>query len=362
MIDYETVTAWQEAYCQRTCPPDKILFGKDMKAEEHLRSCFFCRERQLESGSKWSSLARKIQEYFPLPSPPEQLAAGQVWTIREKLAGWQEDQYYNAPQVMILEENNPVQVVQLYGDTALMGPDDVILGEFGFAETWNTFALAANDLGIYMGKVEEKRLTRTIKCIAKKRFTDIDENSILFQFRQLELEIGGYFSGRSIAGLLLDTPKNRILKMFPAAKDLKSTLEQKYPGCVIKDEHDHLLALADFQLPREYTGLAASTLENKHPVNWVTAKSNDISIVISWAKIHHHKRIDENVLISGTLAREVPKEHEFYAWWSTFSGARIAADETDLDPQSGEFDLEINNIPAMEYRHGSLILLILENK
>src|SRR6056297_3213599 len=99
MTDHETIAAWQEAFCQRTCPPANILYGNDMNAEHHIRTCFFCRERLRENTSDWSSLARKIKEYFPLPEKPKRPVPGQVWTVSEQLVGWQEGQYFNPPQI-----------------------------------------------------------------------------------------------------------------------------------------------------------------------------------------------------------------------------------------------------------------------
>lgn len=363
MQNTEIIPAWQEAYCIRTCPPDKIFFSDDMKVNEHMRTCPFCRERVRDSGQGWDQLRDKILDYFPLPEEPDRPAPGQVWTVSEELSDWQEEKFYNPPQVLILkEEKNILQVVQLYGDTALFGPDDILLGEFGFAETWNTFALAAEDLGVYHGEIEQEKLARTIDRIEKKDFSDINENSTLYQFRLLELEVGSFFSSRSINALLVPSPSRRIAELLPAPESLKIQLGQKYPQGRIKDESDSLLMLATFEPPAEKTAMAASSSEGTILVNKVKAGLHGISITGEQAWLTACRRAEETVFVSGSINSPIPEHHDFLAWWSTHSGNRIPADEVDLDPQSGEFDIQIGNVSIADYQNGSPVLLLIENE
>ncbi len=364
MDNHEIILAWQEAFCLRTCPPDKIFNEKDMNVRKHIQACPFCRERSKEAEPEWSSLGDKILEYFPLPDPQSRIAPGQVWTISDKLAGWQEDKHYNPPQVLVydLTDEYVVQTVQIYGDTALMGPDDVLLGEFGFAETWNTYALNRNDLGNFIGSVGERHLQRTKERIEKKDFKHIDENSTLYQFRLLELETGSFFSSQSISGLLPQTPSAQLTELFPSGETVNQVLEEKYPRGETAVAEDPLLALALFQLPQEKLNMAASSTGDIHPVNWVKTGSGDLSITGSGARIILNKYREGTILVSGTLNDQIPHTCDFLAWWSTFSGHRIPARETDLDPDTGEFDIEITDVSREEYKNGNVILLVLEQK
>ncbi len=108
-----------------------------------------------------------------------------------------------------------VQVVQTFGDDFFLGPGDVSLDNnvSGFAECWNRYVLRKSDLEFALGRVSEKRLARIRQELDGESGADadIEPGSLLWFFRQMEVETGFYFASGSVAGLLETDPAEPVI-------------------------------------------------------------------------------------------------------------------------------------------------------
>jgi hypothetical protein len=178
--------------------------------KRHLSACPPCREKagQQPKNPALQTLATQLANRAP-KAVAEEVRQGQLWTLRRELAGWgPKDRYYNPPWVLVVSLgkaiSDAVQVTQVYDDRALEGPGDVPLGNEwgGFAEAWNRYTLRRSDLDACWGEVGPEVLYR-IQKEEEMGFTALDRNSLLYRFRQLEVE-AGYFFASQAAGALLD--------------------------------------------------------------------------------------------------------------------------------------------------------------
>lgn len=190
--------AWQTAFQLRTCPTDAVLRAiiPDKNLERHLSSCSICREKRdmpAEQVGAWQNLfdkfAPQIHQAINDPQP------GQIWIIRKELSRWGDDgYYYSPPNVMLLEnlDRHRFLVVQLYSDKRLMGEGDIWLGDrFGFAQSWNTYAISRDSLECWLGIATDKQVAEVIQAGAVKP-SPIEEHTALSFFRTLEKTAGSY--------------------------------------------------------------------------------------------------------------------------------------------------------------------------
>jgi hypothetical protein len=203
--------AWQQAWRLRCCPPDHLLRKPpDNHLHDHLELCPWCRQ---------------AMEFplFPVPEPawpgsPEMPpVVGQLYTLQQKLAGWgPKSRYYNPPIVLILDcpDKRSVLVCQTYGDPELAGPDDVVLGaDFsGFAQPWNCYTLLQTDLEIHLGDVDPQVVAMVRKRAEQDLFSP-QPGSLLWFFRQMEVETGYFFSSMAVAQLLGGYESESILSL-----------------------------------------------------------------------------------------------------------------------------------------------------
>ncbi len=190
--------AWQVAYEQRTCPPADVLFAEhiDEHLQQHLSFCESCREnREMDQEEKaaWQKVFDKMEQATARVEV-ESRQAGQVWTLKKALGGWQEDgRYLSPPTVLLLKQNGASwKVAQLYADKRLMGEGDVWLGDsFGFAQGWNCYALKDDQLDVYIGAATSEQL-RQVMAPASASHEPAAEGTILSFFRALEIETGAF--------------------------------------------------------------------------------------------------------------------------------------------------------------------------
>jgi len=193
--------AWQQAWRLRCCPPDHVLVKPaDIRLREHLELCPWCRETM--------DLPLCLVPEMDALDPPETspLAPGQLYALNPKLAGWgPKARYYNPPIVLTVSfpDAHSVFVCQAYGDSALAGPDDVALGpEFsGFVQPWNCYTLMREDLEMHLGTVDAPVVEMVRQRIEQNQFSP-QPGSLLWFFRQLEVETGYFFSSRAVSQLL----------------------------------------------------------------------------------------------------------------------------------------------------------------
>ena len=193
----EIKQAWQEMYRERTCPGYKVLCSAHHAAEvaEHRKRCRYCAAETLEDLEPWKELGESVQDGLPKWTRP-QPAVGQVWSLQSAMGGWDDmHRYINPPMVMVLgvyDDVDGVRVAQLFDMPELALGDDVELqGYPGYAEPWNTYALRIEDLEGCWGQVSGETVQRILALAEADDDTQgLQEDTIPYFFRQLELEVG----------------------------------------------------------------------------------------------------------------------------------------------------------------------------
>lgn len=202
-IDGSDITrSWLLALNMRCCPPDTVLAGRPgPELEQHLRLCPLCRRHREDALPQIQlDLIGKGAAENKTPR------IGELWSLAGSLAGWgPKCRYYSPPVVLVtgLVDDRAVNVVQTFGDISLSGSDDILLdnGIIGFAEPWNRYTVQLGDLEISLGTVSDRCVQRLIKAMDYSS-ASVSPSSLLWFFRQMEVETGWYFSRQSIAVLL----------------------------------------------------------------------------------------------------------------------------------------------------------------
>lgn len=201
---------WLLAWQLRCCPPDAVLTGElTDELRQHLEICPLCSRERAEAlppvrlNLDPDGMAEKQQ-----PEP------GQLWSIQPSLGGWGPKQrYYNPPVVLItgLAGADGVNVVQTSGAVELAGPDDLLLdnGLSGFAEPWNQYTLQTPYLQTCLGRISEQLSTR-LRKLSDETPPAPKPGSLLWFFRQMEVETGWYFAEQSLTDLLGDIEKTSL--------------------------------------------------------------------------------------------------------------------------------------------------------
>lgn len=203
--------AWQTAFELRTCPDANILYAQcpDENLQSHLKKCHLCREKlemSQEQRAAWRELHRHFSDSTLKLATPSQKTPGQVWALKPELAGWGKDGYFYKPPMVLLieaiEGSRGFKAVQLYFDKHLMGDGDVWLGDsFGFAQGWNSYTIHEETLGGCCGAVAEELLSH-VRDTATMHFSPVEEDSILYFFRKMEVHVGAHVAMPSVAVLI----------------------------------------------------------------------------------------------------------------------------------------------------------------
>jgi len=206
---WEFKLAWELAMQKRCCPPDEILFSPDYKkeVEKHIQFCASCKE-VLSDGQPYISNFFK-QHLKSLPKEPKnKVIPGQIWSVKSELAGWgPKNRYYDPPLVLVLKQgedmDNAVLVSQIYDDVTFFGPGDIPLREniVGFAESWNFYTLRRTDLERCFG-VADDEVAQKVLSERDKDILPIKNTTLLYFFRNLEIEVGYFFSSIAVSSLM----------------------------------------------------------------------------------------------------------------------------------------------------------------
>lgn len=365
---------WQYALNIRACPPDPVLFGaKNNHLERHIRSCYMCRQNlqlELQETWTWPDLGTASADKAP--------ATGQIRRVSTRLAGWgPKNRYYNPPLLLILDviDDQAVQVAQMFPDEAFFTNDDIAMEGFGFAQPWNTYTMAADDLEGVLQRVSSASVEQVLS--KSEDFFEIDENSYLFLFRQLETEIGSFFSQLSLAGLLEVREDEEI---FAEAQNLVHLLRDSSVELDLDQTQDPLLTLAltDFSNLPEAQIIRAGTPEpipvsikgasqkmaaadtETIPANLIVFDITGVEIQPELITILAQNRENGQVYISGKIGPESAPPREIYAWWKTGEKA-VAAERLEFSSDKTYFDIEFSGISREDYLQGQPLLLIVGN-
>jgi hypothetical protein len=148
--------------------------------------------------------APSLSEHEPTTPP----LPGELRAVKTSLGGWGEKaRYYSPPIVLVLAvmENSMVQVMQIYDDATMAGDDDVKLGPAidGFAETWNRYSLKSSDLSFSYGVVPTDVLETCLSSVTNTPKM-IEQGSLLWFFRNMEVETGFFFAHQAVRSTMTD--------------------------------------------------------------------------------------------------------------------------------------------------------------
>lgn len=192
--------AWQRMLRKRTCPQLDLLKQGGEAVEQHVLSCEHCHEK-LSHAKALEALASVPPKAQP---HTDALKTGDVCQLLRSAApdgihnqhGW-----HNPPMVLVLDATTSgsgfVRVAQIHDADELADEGDFLLTDMFadcFAESWNTWPALVEDL-IWLGKTSQ-RIAQAVQE-ASQRNHPAPAQSVLFFFRQQELNIGGFFGRRA---------------------------------------------------------------------------------------------------------------------------------------------------------------------
>ncbi len=342
----------QNIILMRTCPPDKVLFSETSQVRRHAAVCFMCRERLT---NKHDDVSISVSERSPSSGEP---MPGEIWKIVPELGGWDADRYYNPPDVLILKKIDQLayEVAQVSFDLGFYtSGEDIKVEEPGvFIQPWNIYTMAGRHLEKKSNRITPNILNRVMKR-AEMDFHHLDEKSFLYIFRQTEIEVGSFFSRKSISWLM-DQHESSAQEV-PASL-LRNHFIQKYPDSHCPDDlDDPYLFLAKSRLPDHMLARAASD-EDRLSFNHVVFLGEDFEVHSSTALITRQIPDNEGLNVFVRLNRNVD-DLEIHAWWE--------GEDTVIEPAELEFRKDKPFIKIL-FKHrdhaifmkGSLVLLTAE--
>lgn len=360
--------ALRTATVMRTCPPlSQILEGKSKQAEEHIRRCVYCTDllKDPPDTDAWDELAEAMHHlaFEPAWTEPK---PGQIWSIKDSLAGWDDEyRYFNAPQVLILEvlqDHKAVHAAQIYDDLLLQGPGDIYLGsEYGFAQSWNTYTLSSLDLEAYWGETDQQTLDLVLKN-EKADQEEIDEQSVLYFFRQQEFDTGAYFSLKSINKMMQDR-EDKALPDFDQVKPdwldnrqmVVEKLKARHPEADLSPQAANSLEdLALLSINDHKLAMAASPEAELLTFNIVDLYDKDLQVNSALARLEHSSVLNNEAWISGSFLSEIDMDY-LLAWFKFDEVNLRPADEINYKLQY--FQVTFKNVDQHFLKKGKLILL-----
>jgi hypothetical protein len=324
--------AWKRAWRMRCCPPDAVLYASEDAGmlNAHLEICPWCRADQTD-GLPVPSFAALC----PVNSTSILPGTGELWLIKAELGGWGEKvRYYNGPVVLVIEDfdEKMVNVLQIYDDDYFKGPEDVPLGNdlAGFAEPWNRYSLCRDDLVLKLGEVTRDVL-ETCKAATKGPSTEIEQGSLLWFFRNMEVETGFYFAQQSIAKVMKNMEadrNNNKTAWFDTVSSSQLLLQLQHLTLQCNEplpaDASTLDVLAYCSLPDDRLPLAAAdTKKTGFAIVFILGSGSLESYSTCTFELHQTDVDGNSLMVSGTVPEEAVDFDEFHCWWKT-DGKMIA--------------------------------------
>ncbi len=210
----------------------------------HVKSCPYCSEKN--GWDPWEILTEELKKVLVdsgAKLAEQRVKPGQLRFVNPERAGWDDLSYYNSPMVLVLENTqvigDDVLVALTYHDPLLAARADLILSEEQtdcvelFVETWNVFTLKASNLGGAVGKVSPWVLNDVQKmredssyspdwALRPRPLMEMDPRNF---FRDMEVEVGHYFSVRDVAELMKEFEEYAAWPQYPSIEDISNTLK-----------------------------------------------------------------------------------------------------------------------------------------
>lgn len=296
--------------------------------KQHLKLCPWCR----------NDIDARIHQFMPPHTDYRYtkirpLEAGELWSVKDSLSGWGEKgRYYNAPVVLVIDvpDKQLVSVLQVHDDIHLSGPGDLSLFPDieGFAEKWNRYSLSIDDLAFPLGRISPEKLHDLQSEFPENSF-EIEQGSLLWFFRNMEVESGYFFARQSIEKLLLrlestqdETPQTSTspLLRYANATELTSDLRRlslqfpsQLPESMPLFDTLAFAAIPDILLPLA----AADTLPTVNALVFTCSGGKIQECITHRIEITLQETQGEKLLLAGKSLDPLFKYEEFLCWWKT---------------------------------------------
>mgnify|MGYP000564502575 CR=1 FL=1 len=314
--------AWLRAWRHRCCPPSAILHGRlDARLREHLQLCPWCRQDRTDGPLDIGIPAVRP----PDPDQPE-AAPGQLWSLSPELGGWgPKGRYYSPPVVLIVAspDEHALTVVQTYDDFLFAGTGDLPLdnGLTGFAQPWNRYTVRRNDLGYCLGHVTED-LLRQLRHLSPATEKAPETGSLLWFFRQMEVETGYFFASAAVAQLMAryereHAPPEKILR-YESPEEMAADL--RHLPLVLPPlsggDFSPLLALARSKPADDLLPLVAAEAGNRVTALVFTVVKGRVTGIAARDLFIDHISIAGDMLhLSGTMPEPADSHIVFFFYW-----------------------------------------------
>ena len=264
----------------RTCPPLSVKNDRkyDGQVRRHTAICPFCATALRDDIEALDILSEKLKTSFAKDPMPPETAPGQIRAIDPGLSCWRDDYFYNSPEVAVLETGpgDMVQVAQIWTDTALAGPGDLVLPDrmmTGFSELfiepWNIYTLDRSFLGACTGTLDSAVIESVITMADRPDYRPnwaltpmpMKENDPRMYFRALEIEVGYTFASMAVGTLVSQIAgAGCSLELAPRITRLK----EKFSGISWDwDPRNVEECLAALRLPAHVLPMAAADRDQK---------------------------------------------------------------------------------------------------
>ncbi len=335
-INTRITNAWQQAWRMRCCPPDTVLAGEMTgELEQHLEICPACRRARADS-------LPEIKLNFPSESSAQKRVpqVGELWSITKKTAGWgPKYRYYSPPVVLItaMVDDKAVNVIQIFGDPTLAGPDDILLdnNSIGLVEVWNRYTLKSDILENCLGKVSTD-LVHRIEKTPEQHHPAPSPGSLLWFFRQMEVETGWFFAEQSLADLLeSEEVASSLALCYKNAESLLEDLQELpvilpdaclngLPGNILANAMpaDDLLPMAAAEEEPEKIQILIFTVQQ--------GRIQDVKMVPGLVTLHNEQ--DSLLQISG-LCKDCPDQN--CEWIFRWQSGKLS-----IEPLPGQYGAE----------------------
>lgn len=354
--------AWRSMYHLRTCPPSNIINNPAEKSqvEQHQRTCPICALTTHESldPQLWSQFEQLLSESWIKPHEPG-IEIGQVWSLTGNKGGWDDHfRHINPPLVLILEIFDDVRglhVAQVFDQPELFADGDVDLGpELGFAETWNTYALDQADLHLCFGQVNQE-VVELVLTHSQNDFPMVEDQSTIWFFRQLELEVGSRMAMEAMGRLMYRHDQNAIRKTLADPQDVRNKILAFDASITLPEANDGLSMLAQAKLPDQHQLMAAASTEQNQLI-MVTLEQEHYPCSGSLVEIQRANLDGTSINVTGVLPDKARNGHLF-AWWQTLDAILHEGQIHTLDFEDGYFQVTFLDKNAEDFNRGKILLL-----
>ena len=355
--------AWRNVYHERTCPPYAVLTASEQERNvtEHRRGCPFCAMKAEDpiDYEAWAELGAQMAQDWPAPEKPA-VQSGQVWSLAPSKGGWDERfRHINPPLVLIMdafEDVSGVRVAQIFDERALMAVGDVDLGpRYGAAEAWNTYALDCADLNLCFGQISPE-LMISLKDAVASEHDPVDEDSVLWYFRQLELEVGAFMAMEAMGRLVERHERNALRQEFSDIPSVRSKVLAFDSRIRLPEAEDGLAMLAKAKMPDDLIERAAAGDEDQIHFTVVTVGGQTNPCCVVFADLLEADHRDSFIVIRVRVP-DGYRQGLLFAWWRR-PDTGLEEGVVESDPSTGIFSARFLGKSELDFEIGEPSLLL----